>query len=106
MSLKRFSAAAAFLLAGLVCASVAATVSPPISRGDVHWLDRVTFGINAPTVARYRQLGREKFLDELLQASPEDPQSLATEIAAIPVTQRTAGDVIKANRAEQQRINA
>src|SRR5262245_41587197 len=104
MRLKRFSPAAAFLIA--VCASVAAAVSPPISRGDVHWLDRVTFGINTPTVARYRQLGREKFLDEQLQATPPDPQALAAEIAAIPVTQRAAADVIKTNRAEQQRINA
>jgi uncharacterized protein (DUF1800 family) len=106
MSLKRFSPAAAFLIAGLVCASVAATVSPPTSRGDVHWLDRVTYGVNAPTVARYRQLGREKFLDEQLQLSQADPPSLAAEIAAIPVTQRTAADVIKTNRTEQQRINA
>src|SRR5215831_7562658 len=103
MSVKAFSPAAAFLGAGLVVASVAATVSPPISRGDVYWLDRVTFGLNTPTVARYRQLGREKFLDEQVQAAPP---ALAAEIAAIPMTQRTAADVIKTNRDEQQRINA
>jgi uncharacterized protein (DUF1800 family) len=106
MSLKQVSPAAAFLTAAVVGASVAATVSPPIARGDVRWLDRATYGVNAPTVARYRQLGREKFLDEQLQATPPDPQALAAEIAAIPVTQRSAADVIKTNRAEQQRINA
>jgi len=106
MSLKQVSPAAAFLTAAVMGASVVAAVPPPISRGDVHWLDRVAFGVNAPTVARYRQLGREKFLDEQLQATPPDPQTLAVEIAAIPVTQRSAADVIKTNRAEQQRINA
>jgi len=105
MSLKQVSPAAAFLAAAVLGASIAASVSPPISRGDVHWLDRVTYGVNAPTVARYRQLGREKFLDEQLQATSPDPQALAKEIAAIPVTQRSAVDVIKTNRAEQQRIN-
>jgi uncharacterized protein (DUF1800 family) len=93
---------AAVLVAGLV--SVAASVTPPLTRGDVRWLDRVTFGINAPTVARYQRLGRERFLDEQLNP-PADPLSLATEIATIPVTQQTAVARIKANRAEQQRIN-
>ncbi len=105
MSLKPFATAiAAFLVAGLVTA--AAAVSPSISRGDIRWLNRVTFGINTPTVARYRQLGRERFLDEQLHASHVDTPSLATEIAAIPVTQVAAVDRIKANRAEQQRINS
>ena len=67
MSLKPFATEiAAFLVAGLV--SAAAAVSPTIPRGDVRWLNRVTFGINTPTVARYQELGRERFLDEQLQA--------------------------------------
>ena len=105
MSLKPFATEiAAFLVAGLV--SAAAAVSPTIPRGDVRWLNRVTFGINTPMVARYRELGRERFLDEQLQASQVDRPPLATEIAAIPVTQFAAVDRIKANRAEQQRINS
>src|SRR5262245_28887531 len=95
--------AAAVLVVGLV--SAAASPPPTFSRTDVRWLDRVTFGINAPTVARYKQLGREKFLDEQLQVTHVDPQSLATEIAAIPMMQEAAADRITANRAEQQRIN-
>jgi len=96
--------AAAVLVAGIV--SAAAAVPQTLARSDVRWLDRVTFGITAPIVARYKELGRQKFLDEQLKAAPVDPQPLAAEIAAIPITQRTAADVIKANRAEQQRINA
>jgi uncharacterized protein (DUF1800 family) len=95
--------AAAVLVVGLV--SAAASVPPTLTRTDVRWLNRVTFGINTPTVARYKQLGREKFLDEQLQASHADPRSLAAEIAAIPMMQETARDRIAANRAEQQRIN-
>ena len=42
------------------------------ARGDLRWLTRVTFGINTETVARYRTLGREKFLDEQLRPSWEE----------------------------------
>ena len=58
--------------------------------GDLRWLGRVTFGIDSATVARYRQLGREKFLDEQLHPPADDPADLAAAIAAIPVTQQTA----------------
>jgi uncharacterized protein (DUF1800 family) len=95
--------AAAVLVIGFLTA--AASPPPLLTRTDVRWLDRVTFGINTPTVARYKQLGREKFLDEQLQASPVDPRALAAEIVAIPMMQEAAADRINANRAEQQRIN-
>src|SRR5262249_23094572 len=95
--------AAAVLALGLV--SAAASLPPTLTRTDVRWLDRVTFGITTPTVTRYKQLGREKFLDEQLQSSHVDPQPLAMEIAAIPMMQEPAADRIKANRDEQQRIS-
>jgi hypothetical protein len=37
-----------------------------LTRGELRWLGRVTFGIDSATVTRYRLLGREKFLDEQL----------------------------------------
>jgi uncharacterized protein (DUF1800 family) len=85
------------------CAGAAAS---GLSRGDIRWLNRVTFGIDAKTVARYQRLGREKFLDEQLHPPEDDPPELAAEIAAIPSTRQSAAERIKANRAEQQRINA
>jgi uncharacterized protein (DUF1800 family) len=95
------------VLAGLV--GLPAAPKPggpaPLTRGDLRWLARVTFGIDTATVARYRAIGREKFLDEQLHPSATDPPNLAAAIAAIPVTQQTAQARITSNRAEQQRIN-
>jgi len=66
----------------------------------------VTFGIDDATVARYRQLGRARFLDEQLTPPAEDPLELAAAIGAIPVTQQSAEHLLQAARAEQQRLNA
>jgi uncharacterized protein (DUF1800 family) len=92
--------ALAFALVGVQAAAPAA-----LSRGDVRWLDRVTFGVDAATVAQYQRLGREKFLDEQLHPPASDPTPLASEINAIAITRQSAADRVKANRAEQQRIN-
>ena len=77
----------------------------PLTRGELRWLSRVTFGIDTLAVARYRALGREKFLDEQLHPPVSDPSNLAAAIAAMPMLQQTARDRLAANRAEQQRIN-
>jgi uncharacterized protein (DUF1800 family) len=76
------------------------------TREDLRWLNRVTFGIDTTTVARYRQLGRVEFLDEQLRPQAEDPLELAAAIAAIPVTQQSAEQLLRTARAEQQRLNA
>ena len=82
-----------------------ASAPAALSRADLRWLQRVTFGIDSATVERFRKLGREKFLDEQLRAAP-DPAALAELIAATSVALRPAADAVRANRAEQQRINA
>jgi hypothetical protein len=96
-----------FVLAGLVGVPAATMPAVPaaLTRGDLRWLGRMTFGIDTATVARYRALGREKFLDEQLHPPLGDPANLAAAIAAIPVTQLTAQSRLTANRVEQQRIN-
>jgi uncharacterized protein (DUF1800 family) len=93
------------LVACLLFVNQPAASSPPLTRGDLRWLSRVTFGIDSTTVARYQRLGREKFLDEQLHPPADDPAGLAADISAIPVTQQTAEARVKAMRAEQQRIN-
>jgi uncharacterized protein (DUF1800 family) len=78
---------------------------PPLTQGDLRWLNRVTFGLDSATVARYRDLGRAGFLDEQLQARTPDPPELATAIGALTITQQTAEQLLRAVRAEQRRIN-
>jgi len=91
------------VIVGLVSVGASA---PSLGSADVHWLDRVTYGIDLATVVRYQRLGREGFLDEQLRPPAVDDRLLAAEIGAIPVTQQTAAGRIRANRAEQQRISA
>ncbi len=91
------------------CATGAARPDPapsPLTQEDLRWLNRVTFGVDGRTVTRYRQLGRVRFLDEQLTPPAQDPPELAAAIAAIPVSQQTAEQLVRAARAEQQRINA
>ena len=97
----------AIVLGALVAGPAASrSAAPPVlTRGELRWLGRVTFGIDSAIVARYRSLGRDKFLDEQLHPSASDPPTLAAVIAAIPVTQQTAQARLAANRVEQQRIN-
>jgi uncharacterized protein (DUF1800 family) len=100
------------LVVSAVCVVIAAVADTsaasrlvPLTRGELRWLTRVTFGIDTPTVARYRALGREKFLDEQVHPPVSDPSNLAAAIAAMPMLRQTARDRLAANRAEQQRIN-
>ncbi len=77
----------------------------PLTESDLHWLNRVSFGVDSELVVRYRAIGRTHFLDEQLGALKPDPQPLADEIAALPIEQSTAEQEYRALRAEQQRIN-
>jgi uncharacterized protein (DUF1800 family) len=94
----------AALFAALVAASEAAAPAK-LTRGDLRWLNRVTFGIDADTIARYQRLGRAKFLDDQLRPAGADPAGLAAAIANLPITQASAQERLRANRTEQQRIN-
>jgi uncharacterized protein (DUF1800 family) len=87
------------------------TAAPPRpatapSTADLRWLDRVTYGVDTTTLARFRQLGRERFLDEQLHPPASDPAPLEAAIRAMPALGQAVEDRIHANRAEQQRINA
>ena len=99
-------------LAAVVCLVVGVLVDLPsasapasLTRGDLRWFSRVTFGIDSATLAPYQRLGRVKFLDAQLHPPADDPSDLAAAIAAIPVAQQSVEARVKAMRAEQQRIN-
>jgi len=76
-----------------------------ITANDLRWLDRVTFGIDTQVVARYRAIGRARFLDEQLHPPPGDAENLSADLAVILTTRQTASALLKAAREEQQRIN-
>jgi uncharacterized protein (DUF1800 family) len=100
----------AVALAGLLVAASAPTSATParpgLTPGDVRWLARVTFGLDSATIARFRQLGREKFLDEQLHPPADDPAPLRAAILAMPSMTKSAEDLFEAYRAEQKRISA
>ena len=82
-------------------------MSSELSREDIQWLDRVTYGPSTATVDEYRKLGRRRFLDE--QLHPKDvhlPQPAADQVAALDLSHANAADLLATVFKEQQRINA
>ena len=93
-------------VAGIAVAPALATGSE-LSREDIQWLDRVTYGPSTVTVDEYLKLGRRRFLDE--QLHPKDvrlPQPAADQIAALDISHSAPADLLAAVYKEQQRINA
>src|SRR5882757_9459044 len=91
------------LLAGLP----AWAASSELSRQDIQWLDRVTYGPTTATVNEYEKAGRRRFLNE--QLHPKDvrlPQPAAAQIAALEISHSNNAEVLTAVFKEQQRINA
>jgi len=59
----------------------AAHALAPLRREDVVWLERVGFGLDSATVADYRRLGRERYLEEQLRGSAEAlPAPIAAQV--------------------------
>src|SRR5882724_288672 len=78
-----------------------------LSRQDIQWLDRVTYGPTTATVDEYVKLGRRRFLSEQLR--PRDvslPPSAATQIDALEISHHSNAELLAAVYREQQRINA
>ncbi|MEO7071677.1 MAG: DUF1800 domain-containing protein [Rhodanobacter sp.] len=63
--LRGWRSVVATLALGLVCSTAAGQAATP-TREDVAWLQRATFGIDSASLARYQQLGRQRYLDEQL----------------------------------------
>jgi uncharacterized protein (DUF1800 family) len=76
-----------------------------LTRAELLWLDRVTFGVDAATVTNYQQLGREKFLEQQLGPSAPDPATLRAAVAELNISDMNPEARVLAYRAEAQRIN-
>ncbi|HXA47716.1 MAG TPA: DUF1800 family protein, partial [Burkholderiaceae bacterium] len=71
------------LLALLLCVSgiPASAAGKPLTQEDIHWLNRITYGIDGATVAQYQTLGRKGFLEMQLRASDADmPMAISTTL--------------------------
>ncbi len=78
-----------------------------LSREEILWLDRITYGPSTATMDRYLKLGRRRFLDE--QLHPKDvrfPPTVTTEIDALEISHRDAAELLVYVSKENQRINA
>jgi uncharacterized protein (DUF1800 family) len=70
---------------GMPVSTVTAKVDG-LSLSDIAWLRRDGFGLDSATLARYRELGRTRFLDEQLAGGDDTlPPQVAAQIRALPV---------------------
>src|SRR5262249_49943845 len=101
--------AIALLALGGQCAGAAARTDE-LSRDDVLWLNRITYGADSATVAAYRKLGRSRFLDQQLGSrDAELPPAVAEQIARLAISDPRANAPearLAAINAENQRINS
>jgi uncharacterized protein (DUF1800 family) len=88
-------------------ATAAAASLPVLHRQDILWLERESFGLDSASVADYRRLGRERYLDR--QLHPQDvrlPAPIAAEIAALAVTRADPLQSLAGVHAGHKAINA
>ena len=96
--------AAALLIALLPLPALAA--DEPLSKDDVAWLDRVTFGIDTATVTSFRDLGKRRFLDR--QLHPRDdglPAEIRQQIAGFDVMKTPPTTMMAQMRDQYRDIN-
>ena len=78
-----------------------------LHRENMLWLERVSFGLDTPIVAEYRQLGRERFLDRQLHATEEIlPAPIAAQIASLEITRADSMHLLAGVNAQYKVINA
>jgi uncharacterized protein (DUF1800 family) len=84
----------------------AAAALPVFHRDDMLWLERVTFGLDSVSVAEYRRLGRERYLDRQLASQDAVPPPIAAAIESLEVTHADALQLLIEVNAQNKAINA
>lgn len=80
---------------------------PVFRRQDMLWLERVTFGSDAESVAELHRLGRERYLDRQLRGpSPPLPAPIAAEVSALVAARPDPARALAEVSGEYKRINA
>ncbi len=84
-----------------------ATVLPVLRRDDMLWLERASFGLDGATVADYRRLGRERFLDQQLSGQGAAlPAPIAAQINALEIARTDPLNWLADVNAQYKAINA
>ena len=113
--LRRAGLAAGWMALAAGCSSpgpkpvtrATAEALPVFHRQDLLWLDRITFGSDADSVAGLHRLGRERYLDRQLR-TPEAPvpAPIAAELTSLVAARPDPARSLAALSAERKRINA
>jgi uncharacterized protein (DUF1800 family) len=84
-----------------------AAALPVLHREDMLWLQRSSFGLDSASVADYRRLGRERFLESQLDARDAQlPAPIAAQIATLEVTRADPRQWLADLNAQYKTINA
>jgi uncharacterized protein (DUF1800 family) len=96
---------AALVLSATILVAPDAVGQP--SSADLRWLNRVTYGINAATLAEYERLGRRRFIEAQLGHDDEGlPPAIASQIDKLEIQRRDGASLLLEVSAAQKRINA
>ena len=82
-------------------------ISGELSRQDVQWLERVTYGPDTATLNEYQKLGRRRFLTK--QLHPGDarlPPEVNAEVSSLEISHQSGAELLAYLNRENQRINA
>ena len=79
---------------------------PELSRDDLAWINRITWGISMPAAQEYQRLGRAAWTEKQLSWQGDDglPPEIRDRIAAMPISQTNLTRLIADRRADQQAI--
>ena len=84
-----------------------AAAGSELSRQDLQWLERVTYGPDTATVSEYEKLGRRRFLDQQLHpGTVQLPPQATTEINDLDISHQDGAELLAYFNRENQRINA
>lgn len=101
---------AALTVAALTCAGCAAERprgQSTVSRADVLWLNRVTYGVSSDALDEYLRHGRAQFLEAQLRGGDALlPPAIATQINRLDVVHADAAQLLAATNTEYKRINS
>jgi uncharacterized protein (DUF1800 family) len=85
----------------------AATAPPVLHRNEVRWLERATFGLDSASLAEYRRLGRDRYLDRQLDGHDNPlPPPIANVIGGLGVSRADPMRLLADVNAQYKSINA